>query len=176
MTKSIGWTVVGVLSIIAGVVALLNPLAATLTAERLAGWLFLIVGFFQLFTAFRAEGWGGKLWALLWALITLWCGVVLLWNPGTGIVTLTGVLGVTLLLSGVFKAILAFKVRITPLWWMILISAVLSIVLGFMILNNLYAAALGALGVILGIELIQSGFGLIAVGKAVGGIEQVYRK
>ena len=42
------WLILGILMIAAGVFALFNPLAATLTAEQLAAWLFLFGGILQI--------------------------------------------------------------------------------------------------------------------------------
>ena len=49
------WIILGVISILAGVLALANPMAATLAAVQIAGWGFLIVGVMQIFLAFRAD-------------------------------------------------------------------------------------------------------------------------
>ena len=76
------WIILGVISILAGVLALANPMAATLAAEQIAGWGFLIVGVLQIFLAFRAEGWGARIWAILVALAFILLGIALLGGVG----------------------------------------------------------------------------------------------
>ena len=81
MSNWILLTIVGVLAIIAGILALLNPFPASLAAVRLASWAFLFLGGLQIFEAFRAETWGGKLWTLLLGVVAVIVGINLLGRP-----------------------------------------------------------------------------------------------
>ncbi len=54
------WLIVGVLSVAAGIVALANPFAATVTAELLAGYMFAAIGILTLLSAFQDQGWGAE--------------------------------------------------------------------------------------------------------------------
>ena len=46
----------GVLMIVCGIIALLNPFATTLAVEQFLAWVFLIGGVFQLIAVFSANG------------------------------------------------------------------------------------------------------------------------
>jgi len=69
------YVVLGFLSIIAGVLAILNPFPASFVAVKLAGWAFLIIGGLQIIEAFRAMGWGGRIWALAIGVLALIAGI-----------------------------------------------------------------------------------------------------
>lgn len=165
--------VIGVLSVIAGIVALLNPFAASVTVNLIAGWSFIILGVLQIIEAIRAEGWGGKLWTLLLGVVALFVGVNLVGKPLEGMVTLTIVLGIMFLISGAFKLIVGFRIHDNMLKWTVVISGVISALLGFMVLTNLPGSAVIALGVMLAVELLSNGVSAIslAMSRKSGGVE-----
>lgn len=163
MNSKFLWIAMGILSIAAGILALLNPLAATLTAEQLAGWSFLFVGILQLVAAFRAPGWGGRIWAILLGLAFALLGFSLLAKPMAGIISLTFLVACMFLASGVFKVVMSFALRGTGAFWLVLLSGAVSVLLAVMIFGNFPAAAATILGVLLAIELISSGMSMIAL-------------
>ncbi|MGI9365566.1 MAG: HdeD family acid-resistance protein [Rhizobiaceae bacterium] len=164
--------IVGILFVIAGIAALLNPFAASLAVNFIAGWSFIVVGILQMIEAISAEGWGGKLWSLLLGVVSLLVGISLVANPLEGVVSLTIVLGVMFLISGIFKLIVGFRVHDNVLKWTVVLSGVISAILGVMILTNLPGAAVIALGVMLAIELLSNGVSAIslALSRKSGGV------
>lgn len=172
MSNWILLTVLGVISVIAGVLALLNPFPASLAAVQLAAWAFLIIGAFQIFEAFRAESWGGKLWSLLLGVIAVLVGINLLGKPLAGLVTLTLVLGIMFIVSGLFKFIVGFRVHKIEFKIAVLISGLASLIIGFIIMSNFPESAAKSLGILLGIELFFSGVSSIALGlsRKAGGV------
>ena len=161
------WIIIGIISIIAGILALANPIAATLAAEQIAGWGFLIVGVLEIFLAFRAEGWGARIWAILAAIAFVLLGIALLGNPLEGIVTLTVLAGILFMSTGIFRVIMAFQLRGTGVFWLVLLSGLLAIVLAVMIFANFPASVVTLLGVLLAIELISNGVSMIALASVV---------
>ncbi|NHF72995.1 HdeD family acid-resistance protein [Paracoccus xiamenensis] len=161
------WIIIGIISIIAGILALANPIAATLAAEQIAGWGFLIVGVLEIFLAFRAEGWGARIWAILAAIAFVLLGIALLGNPLEGIVTLTVLAGILFMSTGIFRVIMAFQLRGTGAFWLVLLSGLLAIVLAVMIFANFPASVVTLLGVLLAIELISNGVSMIALASVV---------
>lgn len=158
--------IVGILSAIGGIFALLNPFAASIAAEQIAGWTFLIAGVLGLISFFQAEGWTGKLWALLVAVVSAWVGIELLGDPLGGVLALTFVVGVSFVVSGVFKVLAGFSLPSSNLRWIVVISGALSAILGFMILSNFPGSAVVSLGVLLGVELLSTGVSMIALSSA----------
>jgi membrane protein HdeD len=156
--------VLGVLSLIAGILALLNPFPASLAAVRLASWAFLIFGALQIIDAFSATGWGGKLWSLVLGVVAFLVGIDLLTEPLAGLIKLTMVLGALFLVSGAFKLIVGWRVHRSDVKAAVILSGLASLLIGIIILSNFPASAATSLGIILGIELISNGVSAIALG------------
>ncbi|TKW66842.1 MAG: hypothetical protein DI616_09490 [Paracoccus denitrificans] len=151
------------MSILAGVFALANPLAATLTAEQVAGWGFLIIGILQIFAVFRQVSWGGRIWVLLVGVLMVLLGINLLAKPLEGVLALTLTIAALFLVEGIFKIVLSFSLRGTGAFWLVLISGAISVILAVMIFGNFPASALSILGVLLAVELISNGVSIIAL-------------
>ncbi|WBU56412.1 HdeD family acid-resistance protein [Paracoccus sediminicola] len=163
MRGRIMWIIIGLLSILAGVLALANPFAATLTAELLAGWSFLFIGLLQIIAAFQIRGTGGKLWVVLLGAACIFLGIFLLRNPLAGVVSLTILAAISFLAGGIFKIFLAFDFRGTNAFWLVLLSGIVSVALALMIFGNFPASALTILGVLLAVELISTGVSMVAL-------------
>lgn len=160
------WIILGGLSIVAGVLALVNPLAATLTAEQLSGWGFLIIGVFEIIAVFQQKDWRGRIWAMLAGLAFIILGVMLLARPLAGILSLTLIVAILFLVAGAVKLAMAFSLERGKGFWLILLSGALSIILAVMIFANFPASAATILGVLLAIELISSGVSMIALSSS----------
>ncbi len=161
-----GWIfmlIAGIIAVVGGIIALLNPLAATITAVVLTAWLFIIVGVIEIFGVFSATGWGGRIWSLILGALCIFLGINILGNPLASVLALTWLVGILFLATGVTKIILSFGVRGTGYFWVVMLSGVLSVVLGFMVLSNFPYSAASILGVLLAVELISSGAANIAL-------------
>lgn len=165
MNSWILWVIIGVIAIIGGIIALLNPIPATLAANTIAAWFFIIGGILSLVGVFvGGGGWGQRIWALILGLAFLWLGISLLQNPLAGIVALTIVAAVTFLVTGTAKIIFAFGVRGTGYFWPTILSGVISVILAIMVFTNFPQSAAVLLGVLLAVELIASGATLVSFG------------
>ena len=167
LRASWGWMALfAVISLIGGVLALLNPFAATLAATLLAGWTFAFLGALQIVQAFRVQGWAGFLWSLLFGVLTLLVGISLVFNPLAGMVSLTLLVAVLFLATGIVKLMYAFSLRPVAGWVWVLVSALLSLAIGIMLFADLPWAATSILGILLGVELVSNGvlFLFIALG------------
>jgi uncharacterized membrane protein HdeD (DUF308 family) len=157
---------VGILSMLAGLYALFNPFPATLAATVIAGWSFLFLGVLQVVAAFRAEGWGGRIWAILLGVVAVLVGVQILGNPLAGVVTLTLAVAVLFVASGIAKVILGFGLKGSEYRWLVVISGAASLILGLMILRHFPASGAWALGLLLGVELLSNGLSSLALAHA----------
>ncbi|MDG6897797.1 hypothetical protein A6A19_07370 [Actinobacillus delphinicola] len=156
--------VVGILSILAGIFAFFDPLAATISAEQLAAWLFLFVGFMEVFSAVRVKHVKGIFWTLVSsAIIALLIGGFLLFWPVQGIYTLTIALAVLFLVSGIVKLAYSFMLRGENYFWMHVISGLISIALAALIFGYFPESAASILGILLSVELLFSGASLVMV-------------
>ncbi|NHQ75786.1 hypothetical protein HAT86_15140 [Roseovarius gahaiensis] len=166
MKSSALMLVIGALSLVGGITALLNPLAATLSAELLAGYVFVAIGMLMLLSIFTDDSWRSRLLSLALGAAILAIGVSLVSNPLKGVLQLTVVVAVLMLVMGVLRVFLAFWVPATRLKIMLILSGFVSLVLGAMILTSFPFSAAVALGILLAVELISSGISLISLGLA----------
>lgn len=167
LKKSWIWMAIfAAVSLVGGVLALANPFVATLAATLLAGWFFIVLGGLQVIQSFQVQGWGGFLWALLFGALSLVVGISLVFNPLAGMVSLTLLVAVLLLATGVTKLFYAFSLRPVTGWIWVLLSGLVSVILGVLIFANFAEAAASVLGIFLAIELISNGvlFLFIALG------------
>ena len=160
-----GWLAfLGVISVIGGVLALINPFAATLTAAMLAAWTFLIFGILSLVQTFRASDRGALfLWNLLISLLMIALGISLIFRPLEGIISLTVLVAIMFIVLGIAKLLYAFGMRPLQGWGWVLLSGIISLVLGIMILADLPMSATSILGILLAIELLSNGFFMLLV-------------
>ena len=157
------WMIAGLISLLGGFFALANPLAATLTAELLAGWMFVAVGVMTMVSAFGDQGWGGRILSLLIGLVILALGIDLIANPLAGVVSLTLVIGIGLVVMGVLRILLAAGSEFAGLRLVLCMSGAISLLLWAMILSNFPQSAALVLGVYLAVELISNGVSLIVL-------------
>jgi uncharacterized membrane protein HdeD (DUF308 family) len=160
-----GWIVaLGVVYLIAGFVALGSVVMATVVSVLVVGVMMIIAGVAEVFSAFRIKSWGKfLLWALLGVLYII-AGFVTFENPLLAAALLTLILGASLLASGVMRIILAFSMKQETPWIWVLLSGVITLLLGLLILAHWPVSSLYILGLLLGVDLIMAGAGWIGLG------------
>ncbi len=155
--------ILGAISLIGGILALLNPFAATFAAVLLAGWTFILYGGLQIIQSFSVRGWGGFLWALLLGVLTAVVGVSLLANPFAGAISLTILVAILFLVLGAVKVMYGLSLRPVSGWGFAVISGVISILLAVLIFSDFPSSAATILGILLAIELLSNGVFLLLV-------------
>src|SRR3984893_1323890 len=160
-----GWIVaLGVVYLIAGFVALGSVVIATVASVLIVGVMMIIAGVAEVFSAFQIRGWGKfLLWVLLGALYII-AGFVTFENPLLAAAVLTLILGASLLASGIMRIMLAFSMKRETPWVWVLLSGVITLLLGLLILAHWAVSSLYILGVFLGIDLIMAGAAWIGLG------------
>ena len=155
------WLVVGIISILGGIFAFFNPLSASFAAEQLAGFIFLLVGVLQFIALFQAHSTIGKVLAAIGGVLGVLIGIELLQNPLQGILTLTMVIAILFMATGVVRVVVALGLRKTVAFIPLLISGLISIVLAIMIFTSYPQSATYILGALLAVELVSNGISLI---------------
>jgi uncharacterized membrane protein HdeD (DUF308 family) len=167
LKASWGWLIAfGIISLIGGFLCFSNPLAATITADYLAAFFFILLGVAQIVQAFSIREWGGFLWTIAVGLLTLLVGAVLIGNPVAGAASLTVLVGILMFLLGGAKIAYAISLRPVSGWVWVMASGFLSVVLGIIIFANFPWAAAAVLGLFLGVELTFNGVTLLMTGFA----------
>jgi uncharacterized membrane protein HdeD (DUF308 family) len=161
--------IAGIAAVAGGVLALFNPIAATITATTIVAWMFLFMGAMQIVAAFGEMGLGTRIWTAALGALAIVIGGWILTNPIAGTLALTWTIGVLFLVEGIVKLVLAFVTRRSPYFWAMLLSGAISVVLGGMILGRFPATALTIPGILLAVDLISTGVALVALGMHMKG-------
>jgi uncharacterized membrane protein HdeD (DUF308 family) len=162
-----GWFLaLGIVLIVVGMAAIVFPLVSTIAAKIMLGWLFLIGGVFMVLHAFSSQGWQGFVWSLLIGVLYLIAGGYLAFFPLTGLLTLAILLAALFLAEGIAEIIMAFKVRPHEGWGFMLLSGIAALAVGVMIALDLPSSATWALGLLVGINLLFSGWSYIFLALA----------
>jgi uncharacterized membrane protein HdeD (DUF308 family) len=150
-----------------GVLAVVFPFTTGIAIELLLGGLLVVGGLTHGWHAFGARRWTGFLGGVALAVLYVIAGLVLLANPLVGLATLTLLVGAFFLADGIVELYMGLRVRPETNWVGLAVSGVLSLVLAGLVLVGWPSTAAWAVGLLFGINLLVTGFGLIAI--AVGG-------
>jgi uncharacterized membrane protein HdeD (DUF308 family) len=155
----------GVLLVVLGILAVLVPAVASITATILFGWILLFSGLLGLFSTLRARQAPGFGWSLLSALTGIIAGGVLLWMPVQGTLSLTAVLITFLFVEGVVSILFALEHRKgwSGRWGLMLASGIIDVILALILFAGLPGTAAWALGLLMGINLIFGGCALLGM-------------
>jgi uncharacterized membrane protein HdeD (DUF308 family) len=152
----------GIILILGGVLALLAPLAVSIAITVIVGLSFLAGGLLNAWSAWQEDD--ERLAHAIFAVLEIFLGVSFLAHPLSGLVSLTILVGLVFLISGAVRLGLAWQRRAHAGFWLLLLSGALSVLLGGMIFADVMGAT-GILGILLGIELLFAGFGLVALSR-----------
>jgi membrane protein HdeD len=151
-----GWDVVlGLLSVLAGVFALGHVALAGAISVLVLGWTILLGGAALAISAIVGWKEPGQRWNLVFGALLLLLGLGFVRNPGVGLLTLTLLAGSLLLVGGIVRFVAAFQPGAPRA--LLLLSGMVTLLLGFMVLNQWPVSALWFLGTVLGVELILDG-------------------
>lgn len=162
-----GWIVaLGVIYLFAGFIALGSVMMATVASVFLVGIMMIVAGIAEIINAFQLKGWGKFLiWALLGVLYII-AGFVTFENPLLAAALLTLILGAALVASGLVRIFLAFSVKRATPWIWLLLSSLVTLLLGILILAHWPVSSVYVLGIFLGVDLVMAGAAWIGLGIA----------
>jgi uncharacterized membrane protein HdeD (DUF308 family) len=163
-----GWIVaLGIIFMIAGVIALGSVVVATASAVLVIGVMMVMAGVAEIIAAFNVKDWGRfALWMLL-GLLYVAAGFICFWRPFEAATILTLFLGAALVVGGIVRMVLAWNMREAGKpWGWIVFSGIISLLLGLMIIAKWPYSSFYVLGIFLGIDLIFIGSGWLTIGMA----------
>ena len=103
---------------------------------------------------------------LLFAGLTIAVGIAILAQPGIALVKLTLILGAFFVADGIMGFIVAWSVRPEKGWGWLIFNALITVVLGVMILNGWPESSLVVIGLLVGIRLVFAGMTMLTLGTA----------
>ena len=105
---------------------------------------------------------------LLTAALALFVGIMLLWHPTEGAVSLTAVLTAFFIVEGIFQIVasLSYRAVFPNQWGWMLASGIADLLLAGIIIAGWPGTSTWALGLIVGVNLITSGAAITLVSLA----------
>jgi uncharacterized membrane protein HdeD (DUF308 family) len=156
----------GILLVIAGVLALVYPVVAAVTAALYVGWFALIAGVIAIVVAIRTRSEPQFGWRLAVGVLYIVLGFLLLANPVAAAATLALLVGALMAASGVVEIMLAFRHKPKAGWGWLLANGILSIILAIMIAIGWPLGSLVLIGYLVGFQIITCGVARIALAQA----------
>jgi uncharacterized membrane protein HdeD (DUF308 family) len=164
----------GILLIIIGLLAFVSPLVWV----TFVGIYMLIDGITMLMSGFSDQPAGQSRWPLvILGVLGLVAGLIILWNPALGGITLTLVIAAWAVVGGILTIISAIRLReeIDNEWWLIL-SGILAVIFGVLVFTNVLAGILtiawvfGIFAIVVGILSIVLAFRVRDFGTQIGAV------
>jgi uncharacterized membrane protein HdeD (DUF308 family) len=164
----------GILLIIVGLLAFVSPV----TWVIFVGVYMLFDGMSFLLAGFNDQPGGQSRWPLLIiGVLGLLAGLIILWNPVLGGITLTYIIAAWAVVTGILTIITALRLReeIDNEWWLVL-SGVLAIIFGILVFQNVLAGILtiawvfGIFAVVVGILSIALAVRVRDFGTRIGAV------
>src|SRR5690242_1435927 len=153
-----GWFVaLGVLLVIAGFIALMSVVLATIVSVLIVGWMMIFSGIVEIIHGFQMKLWSRFfMWVIIGALYVVG-GFLVVWNPIFAAYVLTPFVGGFLIAAGVVRIVLAMQMRTSAQWGLVVLSGIITLLLGAIIIIGWPVSSLYTLGIFLGVDLIFAG-------------------
>ena len=155
--------ILGILTVILGVLAMMAPMMAGITIALMVGILLIAAGIARTIFAFKCKSWGKGILVFLLGLLTLLVGFYMVARPGMALVTLTLFLAAYFVVDGIFEIIEAFDLKPIKGWGWMLFGGIVSILLGIMIWRQWPMSGAWAIGILVGIKLMFAGFAMTGI-------------
>jgi uncharacterized membrane protein HdeD (DUF308 family) len=149
--------ILSIFLIVAGVVAIVVPAAASIAAAVFFGWILIFGGGVHLVYAWHTRGTGAMIWQFLIGIVYIVAGGYMLWNPVLGTVSLTLALAAYLFAEAVLE--FAFSLRLKPAqgWAWMMIDSFITLILAVLIWRVWPQGSLWVVGTLVGISILFSG-------------------
>lgn len=163
--QSGGWTrwiflSVGPLSVVAGIVVLVEPSISLRTLAVVTGIFLVVDGVIELISSLFEAGEGGGFRVFV-AIVSVIGGVILIRHPFVGVVAIALLLGLWLIASGAFRLAWTIGERRARGWQVVV--AVVEIIAGIVIVAS-PGIGVSTLAILVAISFILRGLALSAIG------------
>ena len=156
----------GLLLIILGSVGVFAETFFSIASISLMGGFALAAGIMQALHALQARGWKSVSIQLVFALIYVAIGVIVWISPVAALEGVTLYMATLLFATGGLRLVTAFQHTQFSGWFLPLVSAALSILLGGLILAGWPDNSTWVPGMLIGIELLLQGWSIFFLGLA----------
>jgi uncharacterized membrane protein HdeD (DUF308 family) len=144
----------GIALLIIGVLFLINPAQTTVIATMVLGIYWLVQGVLSIVSIFiNSSGW---LWKLIMGILGIIAGIIILQHPLLSPLVVGATLVIVLGIQGIFMGILQIILALQGGGWGLAILGVISIIIGGILLFNVWVATI-SLPLVIGIFAIIGG-------------------
>jgi uncharacterized membrane protein HdeD (DUF308 family) len=157
---------VGVALMALGIVATLTAGLSTIAAVDFFGWILVIAGAGVTIHAFWAKRWSGFFLQLFSGLLYLVAGWMLATHGELSAIALTLVIAISFVVQGAFRIGAALSTRIDG-WDGLLVSGIITLLLGLMIWNEWPLSGVWVIGLFVGIDMFFYGGWFVSLALAV---------
>lgn len=156
----------GLLMIVLGTIGIMAETLFSIASISLVGGFALAAGIMQALHALQAKGWKSVSIQMVFALIYIAIGVIVWVSPAAALEGVTLYLATLFFATGVLRLMTAFQHTAFSGWFMPLVSAALSILLGGLILAGWPDNSTWVPGMLIAIELLLQGWSILFLGIA----------
>lgn len=166
--KITGWYLAAaVLFIVLGIFAIIEPGVAGLGVTLLVGWLLIFGAIFHFIHAFKGGGARQIIFQVLIGILYLIGGFYFLTHTIMAVATLTLLLAGIILAEGVIELISYFRNRKEGASGWILVNSIITLLLGGLIWFHWPSSSVWAIGTLVGVNLLMTGFTRLMFGLAI---------
>ncbi len=152
--------ILGIALVLLGATAIGSSFAAGVVAVAMFGFLLLAGGVIQIISSFWAGKWSGMVVHLLVGVLYCVVGLMIVDAPVENLLLLTKLIAIFLIVSGIFRIVVALVQRF-PEWGWVLLNGGITLLLGLLINRQWPASATWVIGLFVGIEMIFNGWAWI---------------
>jgi uncharacterized membrane protein HdeD (DUF308 family) len=155
----------GVLMVFIGLLAMAAPLATGIAVAITVGCLVVLGGILQVILGVKAESWGSRIFGIMLGVVALVCGILLIGHPLFSLGYLSLLLAGYFFIDGIFQLVQAWDIKPEQGWASTLFAGLFSMLLGVLIWRQWPVSGAWAVGILVGIKIVLSGWSMIACGR-----------
>jgi len=155
----------GILTVIFGVIAIGSPLITGVAVAVFVGFLLLASGVARIVHALKSKQWGTGFWGTVIGVLGVAAGLLMIFRPLVGLVTMTMLLAIYFLVDGISEIIAAFKIKPDQGWGWVLFNGVIAVLLGLMVWRQWPVSGAWAIGILVGVHILITGWSMIILGS-----------
>ncbi len=154
------YLLLGICSVVFGTFAAIYSVTTTIFSMIYIGIFLIILGIFEIIQSFTLSQWSNFFLHLFLGILYGVGGILIVSHPTINAISLTLLLAVFFIVSGIFKIVVPIFKKIPHKGWVIF-NGILTLILGGLILYQWPLSGLWVIGLFVGLEAIFSGWSLI---------------
>ena len=156
---------IGIVLCLFGVLLLVAPAAVGGAVVRLVALVLAVTGVAHALQSLRATSMMHRTVAVVLGAVVAGVGILIWFNPELGSGFLTALLMIYFVVNGLWKISTSLRFRPLAHWWWLLLSGLLSLLLAALLWNQWPISGAWAIGVLVGIDLLATGFPMIVLAR-----------